>query len=133
MGQHLLAQTRQVESLMAEVVSLRQEIKGHKHENVELHMLANNYLTGMKRKLNQLQESESHIQSDHERFVALFRMNLLSPSPGVLPSVEFSNDQPLVPPPSEFPPNIEASYEQSPMSPPSGVQPSTKASHEQPL
>ncbi|KAM1441637.1 hypothetical protein ACFXTO_009722 [Malus domestica] len=50
MGQHLLAQTRQVELLMAEVTSIKQDIRGLKHENRVLHMLANNYSTSMKRK-----------------------------------------------------------------------------------
>ncbi|KAM2947595.1 hypothetical protein FF1_034707 [Malus domestica] len=72
MGQRLLAQTRQVESLMAEVASLKQDIRSFKHENRVLHVLANNYSTSMKRKLDQLQESESRIQSDHQRFVARF-------------------------------------------------------------
>ena len=72
MSQRLLAQTRQVESLMAEVASLKQEIRWLKHENRVLHVFANNYSTSMKRKLDQLQESESRIQSDHQRFVARF-------------------------------------------------------------
>ncbi|KAM2345700.1 hypothetical protein ACFXTH_009538 [Malus domestica] len=59
MGQRLLVQTRQVESLMAEVASLKQEIRWLKHENRVLHVLANNYSTSMKRKLDQLQESKS--------------------------------------------------------------------------
>ena len=59
MGQRLLAQTRQVESLMAKVASLKQKIRWLKHENRVLHVLANNYSTSMKRKLDQLQESES--------------------------------------------------------------------------
>ncbi|KAM2819294.1 hypothetical protein PS2_037736 [Malus domestica] len=54
MGQRLLTRTRQVESLMAEVASFKQEIIGLKHENRELHMLANSYSTSMKRKLDQL-------------------------------------------------------------------------------
>ncbi|KAM2020363.1 hypothetical protein ACFX1T_023055 [Malus domestica] len=33
MAQHLFARTRQVESLAAEVISLKQEIRGLKHEN----------------------------------------------------------------------------------------------------
>ncbi|KAM1151967.1 hypothetical protein EV1_034290 [Malus domestica] len=33
MAQRLFARTRQVESLMAEVISLKQEIRGLKHEN----------------------------------------------------------------------------------------------------
>ncbi|KAM1561243.1 hypothetical protein ACFX1Z_004392 [Malus domestica] len=54
MGQRLFAHTRQVKSLMAEVASLKQEIRGLKYENRELHMLANSYSTSMKRKLDQL-------------------------------------------------------------------------------
>ena len=42
MGQRLLARTRQVESLMAKVASLKQEIRGFRHMNKDLHMLANN-------------------------------------------------------------------------------------------
>ncbi|KAM2121052.1 hypothetical protein ACFX1Q_018899 [Malus domestica] len=52
MGQRLLAQICQVESLMAEMASLKQEIRGLKHENRVLHVLANNYSTSMKRKLD---------------------------------------------------------------------------------
>ncbi|KAM1774551.1 hypothetical protein ACFX1R_045970 [Malus domestica] len=73
MGQRLLARSRQVESLMAEVASLRQEVRVLRHENKELHMLATNYSTSMKRKLDQLQESEVRIQSDHQRFVTLLQ------------------------------------------------------------
>ncbi|KAM2710249.1 hypothetical protein EV2_047830 [Malus domestica] len=52
MGQPLLVRSRQVESLMAEVASLRQEIRGLRHENKELHMLATSYSMSMKRKLD---------------------------------------------------------------------------------
>ncbi|KAM1810705.1 hypothetical protein COP2_028046 [Malus domestica] len=52
MGQCLLAQTRQVESLMAKVASLKLEIRELKHKNIVLHVLANNYSTSMKRKLD---------------------------------------------------------------------------------
>ncbi|KAM1168594.1 hypothetical protein ACFX19_031017 [Malus domestica] len=44
-GQCLLARTHQVESLMAVVASLKQEIGWIKHENRVLYMLANNYST----------------------------------------------------------------------------------------
>ena len=87
MGQRLLARTRQVESLMAEVASLRQEVRGLRHENKELHMLATSYSTSMKRKLDQLQESDGRIQSDHERFMALLPRFMLPSSSGVAPSV----------------------------------------------
>ena len=52
MAQHLFARTRQVESLAAEVISLKQEIRGLKHENKQLHRLAHNYATNMKGKLD---------------------------------------------------------------------------------
>ena len=95
MGQRLLARTRQVESLMAEVASLKQEIRGLKHENRELHMLANSYSTSMKKKLDQLQESDSRIQSDHRMFMALFQRHLLRSSSGASPSVEAPDNQTL--------------------------------------
>ncbi|KAM2467690.1 hypothetical protein FF1_009442 [Malus domestica] len=96
---------------MAEVASLKQEIRGFKHENRKLHMLANSYLTSMKRKLDQLQESECRIQSDHQMFVALLQRNLLHSSSRVLQSVKAPNDQPpapfllRVPPSDEAPPD----------------------------
>ena len=110
MSQRLLARTRQVESLMAEVASLTQEIRRLKHENRELHMLANNYSRGIKRKFDQLQESESRIQSDHQRFVARFRGQLMPSFSSVLPNTEASHDQSPVPPPSGVLPSIEASH-----------------------
>ncbi|KAB2611607.1 hypothetical protein D8674_019639 [Pyrus ussuriensis x Pyrus communis] len=58
MAQRLFARTCQVESLAVKVISLKQEIRGLKHENKQLHMLAHSYATNMKRKLDQLQEFE---------------------------------------------------------------------------
>ncbi|KAM2659143.1 hypothetical protein EV2_021748 [Malus domestica] len=55
MAQRIFARTRQVESLAAEVISLKQEIRGLKHENKQLHRLAHDYAINMKRKLDQLQ------------------------------------------------------------------------------
>ncbi|KAM2181500.1 hypothetical protein ACFX1Q_032089 [Malus domestica] len=52
MAQRLFARTRQVESLTPEVISLKQEIRGLKHENKQLHKLAHDYATNMKRKLD---------------------------------------------------------------------------------
>ncbi|KAM1788209.1 hypothetical protein ACFX11_038531 [Malus domestica] len=54
MAQRLFAGTRQVKSLAAEVISLKQEIRGLKHENKQLHRLAHDYATNMKRRLDQL-------------------------------------------------------------------------------
>ncbi|KAM2374924.1 hypothetical protein ACFXTH_043769 [Malus domestica] len=58
MAQRLFVRTRQVESLAAEVMSLKKEIRGLKHENKQLHRLAYNYATNMKRKIDQMQESD---------------------------------------------------------------------------
>ncbi|KAM1764702.1 hypothetical protein ACFX11_003924 [Malus domestica] len=52
MAQRLFARTRQVESLAAEVISLKQEIRGLKHENKQLYRLTHDYATNMKRKLD---------------------------------------------------------------------------------
>ena len=111
MGQRLLARTRQVESLMAEVASLRQEVRVLKNENKELHMLATSYSTSMKRKLDQLQESDVRIQSDHQRFMALLPRFMLPLSSGVAPSVEVPENPTLAlrlsraPSTSEAPPD----------------------------
>ncbi|KAM2088220.1 hypothetical protein ACFX1X_032675 [Malus domestica] len=119
MAQRLFARTHQVESLAAEVMSLKQEIRGLKHENKQLHKLAHNYATNMKRKIDQMQESDGQILLDHRRFVGLFQQHLPSSS-GVIPRSEAPNDQPLIPPPSVAPPTAEAS-------------PTTETSPKQPL
>ncbi|KAM1754465.1 hypothetical protein ACFX1Q_007536 [Malus domestica] len=119
MAQRLFARTRQVESLATEVMSLKQEIRGLKHENKQLHRLAHNYATNMKRKIDQMQESDGQILLDHQRFVGLFQQHLPSSS-GVVLRSEAPNDQPLIPPPSVAPPTAE---------PP----PTTKTSPKQPL
>ncbi|CAN6718947.1 unnamed protein product [Malus baccata var. baccata] len=107
MAQRLFARTRQVESLVAEVMSLKQEIRGLKHENTQLHKLAHNYATNMKRKINQMQESDGQILLDHQRFVGLFEQHLPS-SFGAVPRSEAPYDQPPIPPPSVAPPTVEA-------------------------
>ncbi|KAM2358012.1 hypothetical protein ACFX1X_006905 [Malus domestica] len=119
MAQRLFAQTRQVESLAAEVMSLKQKIRGLKHENKQLHRLAHNYATNMKRKIDQMQKSDGQILLDHQRFVGLFQQHLPSSS-GAVPRSEAPNDQPLIPPPSVAPPTDE-------------VPPTTKTSPKQPL
>ncbi|KAM2027918.1 hypothetical protein ACFX1T_020144 [Malus domestica] len=58
-------------------------------------MLATTYSTSMKMKLDQLQESEVQVQSDHQRFVALLQRQLLPSSSGVSPSVEAPENQTL--------------------------------------
>ncbi|CAN6718950.1 unnamed protein product [Malus baccata var. baccata] len=117
MAQRLFARTRQVESLAAEVMSLKQEIRGLKHENKQLHKLTHNYATNMKRKIDQMQESDGQILLDHQRFVGLFQQHLPS-SFGAVPRTEAPNDQPPLPPPSgalptaEAPPTTETSPKQ---------------------
>ncbi|KAM2253462.1 hypothetical protein ACFX1S_007855 [Malus domestica] len=111
MAQRLFSRTRQVESLAAEVMSLKQEIRGLKHENKQLHKLAHNYATNMKRKIDQIQESDGEILLDHQRFVGLFQQHLPSSS-GAVPHTEAPNDQPPLPPPSGAPPTTETSPKQ---------------------
>ncbi|KAM1236359.1 hypothetical protein ACFX2I_037386 [Malus domestica] len=112
MAQRLFARTRQVESLAAEVISLKQEIRGLKHENKQLHRLAHDYATNIKRKLDQLQEFDGQILLDHQRFVGLFQRHLLPSSSGAVPRNEAPNDQPSVPPLSGVLPTAETSPEQ---------------------
>ncbi|CAN6720945.1 unnamed protein product [Malus baccata var. baccata] len=117
MAQRLYARTRHVESLVAEIQSLKQEIKGLKHENKELHKLAHSYATSMKRKIDQMQDTDGQILLDHRRFVGLFQQHLPSSS-GAAPLSEALTDQPLPPPPSvaqptaEVPPTTEAPPDQ---------------------
>ncbi|KAM2986703.1 hypothetical protein FF2_006950 [Malus domestica] len=87
-------------------MSLKQEIRGLKYENKQLHRLAHNYATNMKRKIDQMQESDGHILLDHQRFVGLFQQHLPSSS-GAVPRNEAPNDQPSMPPPFGAPPTAE--------------------------
>ncbi|KAM2878817.1 hypothetical protein FF1_014381 [Malus domestica] len=112
MAQRLFARTRQVESLAAEVTSLKQEIRGLKQENKQLHKLAHSYATNMKRKIDQMQESDGQILLDHQRFVASNDQPSVPPPPGVLPSTEALNNHPLVPLRSGAPPSTEAPSDQ---------------------
>ncbi|CAN6700812.1 unnamed protein product [Malus baccata var. baccata] len=107
MAQRLFARTRQVESLAAEVMSLKQEIRGLKHENKQFHRLAHNYATNMKRKIDQMQESDGQILLDHQRFVGLFQHHLPSSSGAAL-RTKAPNDQPPLPLSSGAPPTAEA-------------------------
>ncbi|KAM1056498.1 hypothetical protein EV1_029629 [Malus domestica] len=94
MAQRLFARTRQVESLATEVISLKQEIRGLKHKNKQLHKLTHDYVINMKTKFDQLQESDGQILLDHQRFVGLFQRHLLPSSSGAVPCNEAPNDQP---------------------------------------
>ncbi|KAM2666132.1 hypothetical protein EV2_018009 [Malus domestica] len=133
MAQHLFARTRQVESSATKVISLKQEIRGLKHENKQLHRLAHDYTTNMKKKLDQLQESDGQILLDHQRFVGLFQRHLLPSSSGAVLRNEAPNDQPSVPPLSGVLPSTEAPNNH-PLAPPfSGALPTSETSSEQPL
>ncbi|KAM2294950.1 hypothetical protein ACFX1S_034803 [Malus domestica] len=88
-------------------MSLKQEIRGLKQENKQLHKLAHSYATNMKRKIDQMQESDGQILLDHQRFVGLFQQHLPSSSRAV-PRNEASNDQPSVPPSPGVSPSTEA-------------------------
>ncbi|KAM1005905.1 hypothetical protein PS2_002718 [Malus domestica] len=133
MAQRLFARTRQVESLAAEVISLKQEIRGLKHENKQLHRLVHNYATNMKRKLDQLQESDGQILLYHQRFVGLFRRHLLPSSSRVVPRNEAPNDQPSVPPHSGVLLSTEAPNNHPLVPPLAGALPTAETSPEQPL
>ncbi|CAN6677367.1 unnamed protein product [Malus baccata var. baccata] len=133
MAQRLFARTRQVESLAAEMISLKQEIRGLKHENKQLHRLAHDYATNMKRKLDQLQESNSQILLDYQRFMGLFQRHLLPSSSGAVPRNEAPNDQPLVPPLSRVLPSIEAPNNHPLVPPLSRALLTAETSPEQPL
>ncbi|CAN6686392.1 unnamed protein product [Malus baccata var. baccata] len=87
MAQSLFARTRQVESLAAEVISLKQEIRGLKHENKQLHRLAHDYATNMKRKLDQMAVPRNEAPNDQPP---------MPPLSGVLSNTEASNDHPSV-------------------------------------
>ncbi|KAM1175331.1 hypothetical protein ACFX19_028344 [Malus domestica] len=133
MAQRLFARTRQVESLAVEVISLKQEIRGLKHENKLLHKLAHDYATNMKRKLDQLQESDGQILLDHQRFVGLFQRHLLPSSSRAVPHNEAPNDQPSVPPPFGVLPSTEAPNNHPLVPPLFGALPTAEISPEQPL
>ncbi|KAM2036874.1 hypothetical protein ACFX16_039765 [Malus domestica] len=131
MAQRLFARTRQVESLAAEVISLKQEIRGLKYENKQLHRLAHDYATNMKRKLDQLQESDGQILLDHQRFVGLFQRHLLPSSSGAVSRNEAPNDQLSVPHLSGVLPSTEAPNNHPMVPPLSGALPTAETSPEQ--
>ncbi|KAM1116524.1 hypothetical protein TB2_006911 [Malus domestica] len=133
MAQRLFARTRQVESLAAEVMSLKQEIRGLKHENKQLHRLAHDYATNMKRKLDQMKETDGQVLLDHQRFVGLFQRHLLPLSSGAVPRNETPNDQPLMPPPSRVLSSTGAPNDPPPVPSLSGALPTAETSPKQPL
>ncbi|CAN6692466.1 unnamed protein product [Malus baccata var. baccata] len=86
MAQRLFTRTRQVESLAAEVISLKQEIIWLKHENKQLHMLTHDYATNMKRKLDQLVLPSTEALNNHALVPSLS---------GALTTAVTSHEQPL--------------------------------------
>ncbi|KAM1798763.1 hypothetical protein ACFX12_032799 [Malus domestica] len=87
----------------------------------------------MKKKLDQLQESDGQILLDHQKFVGLFQRHLLPSSSGAVPRNEAPNDQPSVPPPSGVLPSTEAPNNHPPVPPISRALPTAETSPEQPL
>ncbi|KAM1715688.1 hypothetical protein ACFX1X_023720 [Malus domestica] len=85
----------------------------------------------MKRKLDQLQESDSQILLDHKRFVGLFQRHLLPSSSGAVPRNKAPNDQPSMSPPSGVLPSTEASNNHPLVPLLSGALPTAETSHEQ--
>ncbi|KAM1491939.1 hypothetical protein ACFX10_023921 [Malus domestica] len=109
-------------------MSLKQEIRGLKHENKQLHQLAHDYAINMKMK-----ESNGQILLDHQRFVGLFQRHLLPSSSGAVPRNEASNDQLPMPPHSRVLSSTEAPNDPSPVPSLSGALPTAETSPKQPL
>ncbi|CAN6719089.1 unnamed protein product [Malus baccata var. baccata] len=109
------------------------EIRGLKHENKQLHRLAHDYTTNMKRKLDQMNESDGQVLLDHQRFVGLFQRHLLPSSSGVVPRNEAPNDQPLMPHPSRVMSSTEAPNDPPLVPSLSGALPTAETSPKQPL
>ncbi|KAM2448229.1 hypothetical protein PS1_018457 [Malus domestica] len=84
-------------------------------------------------KLNQLQESDSQILLDHQRFVGLFQRHLLPLSSGAVPRNEAPNDQPQVPPPSRVLRSTEALNDHPSVPSLFGALPTAETSPKQPL
>ncbi|KAM1329123.1 hypothetical protein ACFX2F_013321 [Malus domestica] len=95
MAQRLFAQTCQVESLAAKVISLKQEIRRLKHENKQLHR----HLLPLSSGAVPCNEAPNDQPS-------------MPPPYGVLPSTEAPNNHPLVPLHSGALPTAETSPEQ---------------------
>ncbi|KAM1857442.1 hypothetical protein ACFX14_007550 [Malus domestica] len=118
-------------SVQCAVTSLKQEIRGLKQENKQLHKLAHSYATNMKRKIDQMQESDGQILLDHQRFVGLFQQHLPSSS-GAVPCNEAPDDQPLAPFLPGIPPSGVASNSHPPAPLISGALPSGEAPPDRP-
>ncbi|KAM1996827.1 hypothetical protein ACFX15_029727 [Malus domestica] len=120
-------------SVQCAVISLKQEIRGLKHENKQLHRLTHDYATNMKRKLDQMQESDGQILLDHQRFVGLFQRHLLHSSSRVVPRNEAPNDQAPMPHPYGVLSSTEAPNDHPPVPSLFRVLLTTETSPKQPL
>ncbi|CAN6681006.1 unnamed protein product [Malus baccata var. baccata] len=118
-------------SVQCAVMSLKQEIRGLKHENKQLHRLAHDYATNMKKKLDQVKKSDGQILFDHQRFVGLFQRHLLPSSSGAVPRNEAPNDQHLMPLPSRVLSSTEAPSDHPPVPSLSGALPIAETSPKQ--
>ncbi|KAM1873761.1 hypothetical protein ACFX13_007561 [Malus domestica] len=87
----------------------------------------------MKKKLDQLQETDGQILLDHQRFVGLFQRHLLPSSSGAVPRNEAPNDKPSVPHPYGVLPSTEAPNNHPLMPSLSGALTTAETSPEQPL
>ncbi|KAM2375573.1 hypothetical protein ACFXTH_044313 [Malus domestica] len=87
----------------------------------------------MKRKFDQMQESDGHILLNHQRFVGLFQRHLLPSSSRAVPRNEAPNDQLPMPPPSGVLSSTEASSDHPPVPSLSGALPTAETSPKQPL
>ena len=114
-------------------MSLKQEVRGLKHENKQLHRFAHDYATNMKRKLDQMKETDGQVLLDHQRFVGLFQRYLLPSSSGAVPRNEAPNDQPPMPLPSRVLSSTKAPNDPPPVPSLSGALPTAETSPKQPL
>ncbi|KAM1535493.1 hypothetical protein TB2_014119 [Malus domestica] len=87
----------------------------------------------MKRKLDQVKESDGQILLYHQRFVGLFQRHLLPSSSGAVPRNEAPNDQPPIPLPSRVLSSTEAPSDHPPVPSLSGALPTTETFPKQPL
>ncbi|CAN6701792.1 unnamed protein product [Malus baccata var. baccata] len=128
-----LLSKRSDELVVKDSLALSVKCAGLKHENKQLHRLAHDYATNMKRKLDQMKESDGQVLLDHQRFMGLFQRHLLPSSSGAVPRNEAPNDQPLMPPPSRVLSSTEAPNDPLPVPSLSGALPTTETSPKEPL
>ncbi|CAN6694209.1 unnamed protein product [Malus baccata var. baccata] len=128
-----LLSKRSDELAVKDSLALSVQCAGLKHENKQLHWLAHDYATNMKRKLDQMKESDGKVLLDHQQFVGLFQRHLLPSSSGAVPGNEALNDEPPIPPPSGVLSSTEAPDNHPPVLSLSGALPTAETSPKQPL